>query len=410
MEKMFNRINEFTGSDVRYILLLLLMFFLPSFEALKNISALFFVLTWVYIAKKNDDWGGKWQTIDTIFLFWVSADIIISINAVLTHQLPGNDFRDVLRFVLIGWALSRTNFSDKKLINLVLVTLVAVVLSLLYSYYSGDGVLKELYSVGHINHTAIYLVIAYCISLALLLFNFSNLKNYHKIILVLTTIVFFITTIDTGSRAAFGILCVITLINFSYLMIRVKRLSIIIGFLVLLTFIGISFNQNPPVALKRIMAQDHIIDDHIREKIREFSYYAVKTNPILGVGLGNFNKLDIDDIKKTILKEKGVVVKNLYLPSAHAHNVYYNYLVSGGLLLFSIFTWFWLYVIWIILKLILKRENDWIVFGSVGVVLVNLGIGVVNTTLHHEHAILSMFMLGLLISQYRQSQSRARDS
>ncbi len=36
--------------------------------------------------------------------------------------------------------------------------------------------------------------------------------------------------------------------------------------------------------------------------------------------------------------------------------------------------------------------------------MVNLIIGLVNTTLHHEHAILSMFVLGLLISQYRMSE------
>lgn len=404
MQKIFIRINEFTGGDFRYLLLLLLLFFLPSFEALKNISAFFLVLTWIYFAKKNNDWGGKWKIIDSIFLFWILADIIISINAVLSHQLPGSDFRDVLRFLLIGWVLSRTNFSNKKLTIAAMVALVSVVLSLIYSYYSGNGSLKELYSVGHINHTAIYLVIAYCISLSLLLFNVSTLKNYHKVALIFTTIVFFITTIDTGSRAAFGALLIITLINFSYIVIRVKKLSLLISFLVILALIGFSFNHSPPVALKRIMAQDSIIDDHVREKIREFSFYAVKTNPILGVGFGNFNKLEIEDIKETILKDKGVLVNNLYLPSAHAHNVYYNYLVSGGLFLFSIFVWFWLYIIWVILKLILRKENEWIVVSSIGIVLINLGIGLVNTTLHHEHAILSMFILGLLISQYRKSE------
>jgi hypothetical protein len=35
---------------------------------------------------------------------------------------------------------------------------------------------------------------------------------------------------------------------------------------------------------------------------------------------------------------------------------------------------------------------------------VNLGIGWFNTTLHHEHAVLSMFVLGLLIAQFRKSE------
>ena len=78
--------------------------------------------------------------------------------------------------------------------------------------------------------------------------------------------------------------------------------------------------------------------------------------------------------------------------------------MSGGLLIFSIFAWFWFYIVRVIIKLITKRENEWIVLSSIGVVLVNLGIGWVNTTLHHEHAILSMFVLGLLIAQFRKSE------
>ena len=87
--------------------------------------------------------------------------------------------------------------------------------------------------------------------------------------------------------------------------------------------------------------------------------------------------------------------------------------MSGGLLIFSIFVWFWFYIVWIIIKHVILNnlriyrnkfpENEWIVLSGIAVVLVNLGIGWVNTTLHHEHAILSMFVLGLLIAQFRMT-------
>ena len=51
-----------------------------------------------------------------------------------------------------------------------------------------------------------------------------------------------------------------------------------------------------------------------------------------------------------------------------------------------------------------RGENDLIIVSAIGVVMVNLGIGMVNTTLHHEHAILSMYVLGFLIAEYRKSQ------
>ena len=154
--------------DIRFILLIGLLVFLPTLEAPKNIFAFLFVFAWVIIAKKNHNWGGKWETIDTIFTLWILFDIIISINAMITHQLSGEGFRDIFRFVLIGWCLSRTNFVKERHTQAALIAVVAVVISLIYSYYVGQGNLKELYSVGHINHTAIYLVLAYSISLAFL--------------------------------------------------------------------------------------------------------------------------------------------------------------------------------------------------------------------------------------------------
>ena len=158
----------------------------------------------------------------------------------------------------------------------------------------------------------------------------------------------------------------------------------------------------------------HFLEDSLRARIRGFSYYAYKTNPLLGIGFGNFDKITLDDIKSSVLKDKEVFDDNLYLTSSHAHNVYYTYLVSGGLLIFSIFVWFWLYIVWVFIQHVVLNslriyrnkfpENEWIVVSGVSVVLVDLGIGWVNTTLHHEHAILSMFVLGLLIAQFRKTE------
>ena len=390
--------------DIRFLFLLGLMFFLPSFEVPKNLFALLFVLSWVIYCKKNKSWGGKWRVIDSIFLLWILIDIVVSINAVITHQFSGENSRDIIRFVLIAWVLSRTYFSKEKLTKASLIALIGLIATLVYGYISGQGELKELHSVGHINHSAIFMVIGYSISLSLLLFNFQNLKKLQKITLVLITTVLFLSIIDTDSRAAFSLLIIITLIDFFYFLVKEKSKYLTIVFFSLFTFIGILFIFNPPLALERIQAQQSIMDDDPRSKIREFSYYAYKINPFLGVGFGNYTQITMDDIKPHVIADKGVFDSNLYLKSAHPHNVYYYYLISGGILVFSIFIWFWFYIIWAIIKLNKREENNWIVHSSIGVVMVNLLIGLVNTTLHHEHAILSMFVLGLLISQYRMSE------
>jgi hypothetical protein len=396
--------NKIAAVDLRFLLLAAMLVFLPGVEALKNIFAFLFVLSWVLISKKNNNWGGKWQIIDTILLLWILADIFVSINAVITHQLPGSNFRDVIRFVLIAWVLSRIYFPKEKLRELALISVIATLITLAYSYYSTGGILKELHSVGHINHTATFLAIAYSISLSLLLFDFHSLKNYQKIILLISTIVLFSATIDTDSRAAFGLIIIITLVDFIFLLIKHRKLSMFFLLFGLVSCIGVFFIYNPPKALDRLLAKDHILQDVVRDRIRNFSYYAFKKNPLLGVGFGNFDLIKKDDIKAEIIKDKGVYNSDDYLKSSHAHNVYYTYLVSGGLLIFSIFLWFWFYIVWIIFKLRSTMENDWIILSSISVLLINLGIGWVNTTLHHEHAILSMFVLGMLISEYRRAE------
>ena len=396
--------NKIAVVDLRFLLLAAMLVFLPGLEALKNIFAFLFVLSWVLISKKNNNWGGKWQIIDSIFLLWILADIFVSINALITHQLSGSNFRDVIRFVLIAWVLSRIYFPKEKLRELALISLIATLITLSYSYYSTGGILKELHSVGHINHTATFLAIAYSISLSLLLFDFHTLKNYQKIILLISTIVLFSATIDTDSRAAFGLIIIITLVDFIYLLIKHRKLSTFFLLFGLVSCIGVFFIYNPPHALERILTKDHILQDVARERIRNFSYYAFKKNPLLGIGFGNHGQIKIEDIKVEIIKDKGVFNSNEYLSGSHAHNVYYTYLVSGGLLIFSIFLWFWFYIVLIIFKLRSSLENEWIILSSISVLLINLGIGWVNTTLHHEHAILSMFVLGMLISEYRRVQ------
>jgi O-antigen ligase len=402
--KKFLSINKLSEIDIRFLFLLGLLVFLPGFEVLKNLFAILFVLSWVVVAKKNNYWGGKWRIVDSIFLLWILADIAVSINAIITHQFSGSNFRDIIRFVLIAWVLSRTDFSKKMLIQSALFALVALIFTLGYGYYAGQGELKELYSVGHINHSGIFIVIAYAISLSLLLFNFKDLEKYKKIIITIITIILFLTSIDTGSRAVFGLLFIITLFNFFYLMIKVKKFSLMVAVLAITSCMGIFFAYDPPEALKEIQGQKSVLDDLHREQINNFSYYAFKSSPFLGVGFGNFSQITLDDIKPLVIADKGVFNSKLYSSASHAHNVFFTYLISGGLLIFSIFVWFWFYVGWIIIKLINRGENDWIVLSSIGVLMVNLGIGLVNTTLHHEHAIISMYVLGLLIAQYRKNQ------
>ena len=396
---MIDRLKQF---DLRFVFLIGLLIFLPSFEAPKNLFALLFVVSWVVIAKRENNWGGKWRVIDTIFLLWILADIIVSINAVITHQFPGENFRDIIRFVLIAWVLSRTNFSKNQMSKLALIAVMSTVVTIFYSYATLLGSRIELNSVGHINHTAIYLLLSYALSLTLLAFNFNHLANWERLLLFFATIVLFVATIDTDSRATMGLVIIVTLFNMFYFVLHYRKIKFALAAILICTLLATWLAYNPPVALQRIQANKNILQDVTRDKIRNFSYYAFKSSPVLGVGFGNFGRLTMSDIKEAIIEDNKDPASGQFLPFNHAHNVYYTYLVSGGLVAFSIFIWFWFYVIHVIIKLRAVAENKWIFVSSVSVVMITLGVGWVNTTLHHEHAILSMLVLGLLISRNRQ--------
>jgi len=98
--------------------------------------------------------------------------------------------------------------------------------------------------------------------------------------------------------------------------------------------------------------------------------------------------------------------KNKFMPFAHPHNTYFVYL-TGGVLMFSIFSWFWLNIVQIIYRVNKSSNEKWLVFSSSSsVVMIVLGIGWVNTTLAHEHALITMFVLGLLISMDREGSCK----
>ena len=417
--------NWLNDQDSRYIFLLLLLVVLPSFEALKNLFALLYVVSWLVIAYREKNWGGKWRIIDTVILFFFFGNIVVSLNAVITYNLSAGGMNDLIRFLLILWVLSRHILTKKQMITVCMVAVFSTAISLIYSFIMcpQGGICLELNSVGHVNHTAIYLAIAYSIALSLLLTNFFVLLNYQRVLLILSTLFLAYAAIDSNSRAASGILLLVTLLSLSYAVFKYKSSRFRLVILFFLIFGSFLVINNPPSVIEKFKTSESLFDDSSRKNIRNFSYYAFKTNPLLGVGFGNFSNLGHEHIKDKVIEDLGIYEKEKYAPSNHPHNVYYHFLVGGGIVMFSAFLWFWIQIIvsiWRVSKendrkelryidnveVIEYRDDRLIILSSSMVFLIVLGIGFVNTTLSHEHAILSMFVLGMLLSKDRELNAK----
>ena len=127
--------NWLNGQDSRYIFLLLLLVVLPSFEAPKNLFALLYVVSWLVIAYREKNWGGKWRIIDTVILFFFFGNIVVSLNAVITYDLSAGGMNDLIRFLLILWVLSRHILTKKQMITVCMVAVFSTAISLIYSYF-----------------------------------------------------------------------------------------------------------------------------------------------------------------------------------------------------------------------------------------------------------------------------------
>jgi len=391
--------------DAKFVFLILSMAVLPSLEAPKNLFILFFIFSWALIAIRDKNWGGNWRLIDTIFCLWIVADIAVGLNAIFYHDLPANGSKDILKFVLFGWVISRSGFDSKQIFFLVISTLIFSVIPLIESYTNSKHYI-ELHSVGHVNHTAIYLLISYILSLTFLVLNFRNLINSVRIILTIISFILALVVIDTNSRAASGILVIFSVLVLIYLIFNYKKRSVTIGALLFALCTISLVIINPPTVIDKFINGTHLIGDSPRQKIRNHAYYTFRTSPILGVGFGNYVHFGHDDIKDLVMKEKGEYVKENFLPGSHPHNVFYTYLVSGGVVMLSVFMIFWLYFSKLIYQVYKSSTEKWLAFSGLGIAMVTLAIGWVNTTFAHEHALISMFVIGLVISEYRKLDSK----
>src|SRR5258705_10054736 len=76
--------------------LLGLVFFLPLFEAPKNICLAAYLLTWLYNRARARDWGGPWDRWDGLIGVWIVSAYVVAAFAGVHHE-EWKEANDVLR-------------------------------------------------------------------------------------------------------------------------------------------------------------------------------------------------------------------------------------------------------------------------------------------------------------------------
>ena len=119
--------------------------------------------------------------------------------------------------------------------------------------------------------------------------------------------------------------------------------------------------------------------------------------------MDNWKKIKLEDLKKSVEKRSETFNEDHYiLKVGHAHNLYLQTLLEKGIL--GVFALFVFMFGWLeqLRKSFYESKNDnqasYLWAGSFSAWIVIFGIGFVNSTLHHENAILACVLLGLHLS------------
>ncbi len=395
--EIYNRyiIRNLTNEKIMKILmffLYLLAFSLPISEAFKQISIAGIVVSGAILIHLQKLKINK----DTMFfgatILLVSSYIPIlyanDINAVL------HGATDLLKIFAIFFILREISIDNKHILTFFSILFLSFIGSALlaeYQYLTGVRKYFELKSIGHVNHTALYTSIIFFISYGIYFFYKDNNNIHFKKITYLALLTLLISVsamVIEGSRgvwvATFIPLILTVLFHKQY-----KRKSFqffIITIILLVVFVIFS-------------------NDYTMHKIKEGIFYTsgrteiwrasldafLENNIFFGIGSGNFHFID--------LKAYGSTFGKQYI--SHAHNTYINFLIEKGimgLIGYLIFT------VALFLKLVKRFERDYLGIIAFNVLILNIVISLVNTSFHHENALLMAIVWAIALQHERSKK------
>jgi O-antigen ligase len=390
------------------IFLSLFLAFLPSLEAPKNIFLAGYLIIALY--RQSQTPSSKWTIWDWIFLSLIFSSFLSSLFPGISGGSEWKGFRGILLWITFGWTLYRSdyNLEEKRYLFIfpIILLIPPSIWALLEIFILHTKNNFELHSVGVVNHSAIYLCMILGAALVLFCSLLQTVKKNHVFKAGFIFIFILGTLLITKSRGAFGIavLLIFAVFLLTKLLLKTKIILLAIFTIFLTTIFFIK-----PVAVieKQIVSQKNNDILAQRDKVWRAAFEVARLNPLLGIGGGNWNRVNIDQIKSSVeSRGEPFNAEDFALQYHHPHNIYLSNLVDRGILGLIIFLNFML--IWLITLInSYKKFNHnskamLFIMGSFSAWATIFGIGFVNTTFHHENALLALFFLGLHLNFLRQ--------
>ena len=399
--------------NLELIFLSLMIITLPSLEAPKNIFLVFYVATSL-IRQLSNPKRPEWNTWDTIFLAILGTALMSTLFAGMPQHEEWKGFRVLVTMISTGWLVSRGEYTASELSLLFKVTVLGIIPPLAWGlwqlFVTHAKTDLQIHSVGHVNHSAIYLVMIFGASLGWLLSLARDTRPLKRVGLIILSTALFISLIIGESRGAVGIgfalgLLVILLLSKNKL---TRSIGLASSALVLLAAVILNVGV---IQKERAMEESNNVLSN-RDKVWNVSLEAARFSPALGLGMSNWHFITLDQLKASVEKRGKTFNPDDYqIQWGHSHSLYLTALVDRGIVglgvtLIFMFAW----MRHLIKTFRLTKSNPQAAYlwaGALSAWVATFGIGLVNTTFHHEHGILACLLLGLYLCYTRSVETRS---
>jgi len=383
--------------------LLAMVAFLPALEAPKKIAVVLYLVFWAINRWRAKEWGGSWSGWDFVVLALIGGAYASAAFGAFWPDKGLGAANDVLIYGLVFLALRRSRFEEKFLWRLFAVAIVATLLTLLYGYWgllvTKKRVFLGLNSVGHVNHSAIYMAIIFSMALA---WAGAAIGSWRQRALLWAGVaMLWLSLFVSGARGAL-IPVVVFVLLWLFARAGMMRRALWKPALLVLLMLGGAVALVPGVVEKtkgNIEAKELAAR---RPALAKVALLAAREYPAFGVGISNFAKIDPEVVAGWQDKSgQAFVPEELYF-SSHAHSLYFNTLAERGLigllplLIFLAGIGLALYRQRPLGGAIPLQQTLW--GAALGAWVITVVGGVFNTTLHHEHALIAMILFGIWLA------------
>ena len=403
---------------VEFALLLGLAISMPMFEGMKNIFWGLYALAWyVNRLRHGVSWealGGRWNAWDTLFtLVLVAAAAGAAFAGLADHEWTA--CQDTLRMTSVMWFLARSGYGDAEWLYLQVTLQAAVVAASLWALaalavpHTYEGI--QLNSVGHVNQSVIYIVICFGALVGGVAAYWRVLTPRWRWAALAALLVLLAAIFASGSRAA-AATAIVGALAFGVLWRKRSLAPILWTAVAIAAFAGAISTLDTDMRRKQEFALDspHPLLNE-RYPIWQQALTAWRAHPAFGVGGDNFSDITPARVEAWQAAGGRRYDRSTFVRSSHAHNLYLNTLAEHGVLgavVLALFCVAWMASLLRGRPAVADPPLKWFVWsGAASGLVVTLGLGLFNTTLHDEHGLLALMLFGIWLGYVRSASGAA---